>query len=314
VADSERRFDINAAGCSFVFESAGGPWNDAIERVARRWRAEEPGPYVGLARFGYDLGPRPDGPPDICDGETLGWTSGIPRLVIGATEIALPDPTTVLVQGDPDRAWQALHDSISLILGWLLGPMGRWALHGAVPLPGGGDVGVLALGHSGTGKSTIAGSAVMAGWPVLGDDMVILRTDAPTPQLRGVQQQMVLPGEFEKVLGLETEAARDARGRRVLDMEVPRAWFQLGAIAVLAHGVEPRTSIEPASPLDAMRMLWTAYFPAVVPARLEQWFPVAAQLCKTVPLWRVNLGSDTSLRLSSTAEAFESIVSKVGAA
>jgi hypothetical protein len=313
VADSngsERRFDINAAGCSFVFESTGERWNEALEGLARRWSAEEPGPSVGVARFGCELGPRPDRPPDISDHETFGWTSGIPRFVIGPTEIALPDPTTVLIQGDNPR--QALHDSLSIILGWLLAPLNRWTVHGAAPLPHGGDIGVLALGHSGTGKSTTAGSAVMAGWPVLGDDMVIMRTDTPVPQIRGVQHQMILPGEFEPVLGVDTEAARDARGRRVLDAQIPSGWFQLGAIAVLAHGHEPRTSIEVASPVDAIKMLWTAYFMAVVPTHLERWFPVASQLCKTLPLWKVKLGSDTRLRLSSTAEAFEAIISKVG--
>lgn len=305
-------FPFNAGGCSFTVESTGGPWDEALATIHARWSDEEPGPDVGRVRFGVDLGPRPDRPPELSDGPTLGWTGDSPRLVLGSTEIELPDPQTVLIQGDPNQAERVVHESWALILGWLLAPLQRWALHGAVPIPANHGIGVLALGHSGTGKSTVAASAIMAGWPVLGDDLAIVRTDTQVPEVRGVRQPLALPGEFEGVLGPDRAASRrDARNRRILDADIPHGWFRLGAIAVLSHGSEPRSTVEVGSAMDPMKILWTAHFPAALPSRLESWFPVATQLCRSLPIWRVALGSDASQRLASTAEAFETIVAEL---
>lgn len=63
-------------------------------------------------------------------------------------------------------------------LSWLLPPRGRLVVHGAAVASGGGAA--LLIGRGGAGKSTLAATALQAGWDFLGDDLVALSTAGET--------------------------------------------------------------------------------------------------------------------------------------
>jgi len=219
----------------------------------------------------------------------------------------MADSETVIVDGHATSARLALDTALPASLGWILAGAGRWVVHAAALVPG-SDVGaVLALGDTGAGKSTTAAAALHAGWPVLADDLVVLRCGENGAEARGIPKSLWIPEELGTVRSGGIAAAVDAiRGRREIKTALARGWFPIRAVIVLAHGDAPDTTVERIDAIEAMRSLWSAHIPASIPSRLERWFPVAGRLAR-LPAWRMSLGAKAASRLSTTAQALATL-------
>jgi hypothetical protein len=188
-----------------------------------------------------------------------------------------------------------------MTLTWLLGPVGLWVVHAAAVV-GPDGLAVIAVGPGGTGKSTVAASALVAGWPVLADDLVVVRLRpgvSDVLEVCGVPRPLAVPTEFS---GLGPVIRGDVRCRRRVSADLTGGWWPVGRVAVLAHGSEAATTAEPLGAMDAFRAVRTAHFAADVPARRAGWFPVAGRLAR-LPARRVALGIHPETRLATTTAA-----------
>lgn len=97
---------------------------------------------------------------------------------------------------------------------------------------------LLVVGSSGAGKSTLAGAALLAGWSLLGDDLVVVRHADGVMTVEGVARPPLLPDD---IVGgsadrLDAELVDPDRGR----VEIPAALLATGrrpvrAIVVVGH-------------------------------------------------------------------------------
>jgi hypothetical protein len=286
-------------------------WLGAVGGLA----ASPGGPAVGRIEWGGPVPALPDGPPDFDDADGRGWTRlPVPYLVLGAAHVRLGQ-RTVSVTAEPGRAAEAYGRALPLALTWVLGRVDRWVVHAAAVVGPDRRV-VLALGPSGAGKSTVAAAAVAAGWPVLGDDQVVvrLRPDDAGPggddamsnldgrgelEVCGVPLPLAVPKEFSD---LGPAVPGDWRHRRQVDTDLAAGWWPIGRIAVLARGTEEATTAQPIRAIDAFRSVRTSHAAADVPERKAAWFSVAGRLARR-PALRLALGTRAESRLATTIQA-----------
>jgi hypothetical protein len=185
-----------------------------------------------------------------------------------------------------------------LTLTWLLGAVDRWVIHAAAVVSPGGEA-VVAVGPGGAGKSTVAAAALEAGWPVLADDLVVVRAGPTGLEACGVPRPLAVPSEFSR---LGPAIRDDPRRRRRIDGGLAAGWWPIGHLAVLAHGDVGVTTTEPLGAMEAFLAVRTAHFAADVPSRLGGWFSIAGRLAR-LPAVRLALGTQSDSRLATTIGA-----------
>jgi len=284
------------------------PWLSAVRMLT----GPPDGPVIGRIECGGQLPLRPEGRPDFIDGDATGWTQqSEPLLVMGEAHVSLGEGV-VTIAAEPGRGPAAFDRALPMTLTWLLGPVGLWVVHGAA-IVGPDGLAVMAVGPGGAGKSTVAAAAIAAGWPVLADDLVVvrLRPDGTgTLEACGVPRPLAVPAEFSH---LGPAITGDVRDRRQVSAVLTDGWWPVGSLAVLAHGTAAATVTDPLGALDAFRAVRTAHFVADVPARRAGWFTIAAQLAR-LPALSLALGTQPSLRLASTTDALDQarVLSAIG--
>jgi hypothetical protein len=261
------------------------------------------GPVVGRIVCGGPPDSLPTGPPDFEDGDARGWIQRpVPFVVMGVAHVLIGD-RVVTITAEAGRSAEAFDRALPLTLTWLLGAADRWVIHAAAVVgPDGGAV--LAVGPGGAGKSTVAAAALGAGWPVLADDLVVLRRGPEGLQVCGVPRPLAVPAEFSR---LGPAIAGDPRRRRRISGALTGGWWPIGRLAVLAHGDGGRTTTEGLGAMEAFLSVRTAHFAADVPSRMAGWFPIAGQLGR-LPALRLALGTRDEARLASTIEALAPLV------
>jgi hypothetical protein len=238
------------------------------------------------------------GPPDFDDGDARGWTQRpVPLLLMGAARVLIGDGV-VTIAAEPGRSAEAFDRALPVTLTWLLGPADRWVVHAAA-LVGPDGQAVVAVGPGGAGKSTVAAAAFAAGWPVLADDLVVIRPGAGGLEVCGVPRPLAVPAEFHH---LGPAIRDDPRRRRRISGALTGGWWPIGRLAVLAHGVGESTTSRPIESMDAFLAVRTAHFAADVPSRMAGWFPIAGRLAR-LPAERLALGTRDDDRLATTIEA-----------
>lgn len=184
----------------------------------------------------------------------------------------------------------------------LLHDRGRQLLHGGMVVPRPGGPGLLLAGRSGSGKSTVALSALAAGLGFLGDDHVCVELEGE----RFIGHSLygtcgIAPGhlpEFAHVPGQVTGAPD--RAKRVVLLaseELPRLVRSatIGAIVVPAIRPGGPTRSVRASRGEAMRALMpgsiSPRFPGA-PSHRHRQFEGIASLAARLPAFRLELGPD----------------------
>lgn len=135
------------------------------ERLSARW-SEAP--------VHYQWSPAPDEPPGV----------DVRRAPDGAFWFRYPDATEFTIDASATRvdAWWSEHSTLEDTCAYLLGPVmgfalrlrGVLALHASAVLIDGRAVAL--VGQSGAGKSTTAAAFAAAGYPVLADDVLAIRS------------------------------------------------------------------------------------------------------------------------------------------
>jgi hypothetical protein len=260
--------------------------------------ASKKGPAVGRIICGGPLPPLPPGRPDITDGDARGWTRRpVPMIVMGAAHVLVGEGVVTIAAG-PGRSTEAFDRALPLTLTWLLGAADRWVIHAAAVV-GPDGAAVVAVGPGGAGKSTVAAAAWAAGWPVLADDLVVVRPGPHGLEVCGVPRPLAVPAEFSR---LGPAIRDDPRRRRRISGALTGGWWPIGRLAVLAHGDAGSTVSEPLGSMEAFLAVRTAHFAADVPSRRAAWFPVAGRLAR-LPAERLALGTRDEVRLATTIAA-----------
>lgn len=164
----------------------------------------------------------------------------------------------------------------------LLGPviaivmhrLGYLVLHGsAVELNG---QAAIFLGDKGAGKSTTAASLVAAGYPLIADDVVVVRLEGETPVAAAGYQAMKLDSHMEGLFGpnaghvIEPSDGVFTSGkiRFRLDRDNPRSPLPLGTIHVLDRGMA--NGFRSYAAVEAFQALIRfSYFPRLGPAAID---------------------------------------------
>ncbi len=283
------RFELNVAGCTIRVDAHGPAWAGAVADLAAGWRDQPPGPSAGRVVCGAGG-----------DGRTLD---------VGLARVRTLDDHAIAVDGHP--APVALDHALPVALAWVLAAQDRWIVHGAGVVPPEASGALIATGPAGAGKSTTAAAALAAGWPVLADDLLVVRPGPGAPAVTGVPRPLAVPPDVGAHLG--RPLGGDPRGRRAVDAELAGGWHPIAAVLVLGHGDHAATEAVRIRAVDAVRALTTAHFPAAIDGRMRSWFPVAARLAR-LPAWRLDLGADPADRLAGTAAALRAVAAVTGTA
>lgn len=188
---------------------------------------------------------------------------------------------------------------LSQVLSFALVQQGLEPLHATTVVVGDRAVGF--LGDCGYGKSSLAAAFLAAGYPLLTDDLLVLkRRGRAFLGFPGIPRIKLFPATARKLLRSSTPGLPMNRGSRKLILPLAagqsrRAPAPLAALYLLprpgARSRNGRVMIRRLSPRRAfVALLRNTFNPAVrEPERLEQLFRHAAAVAATVPMKRLSL-------------------------
>ena len=247
------------------------------------------------------------------DGEVLHLASGFHGVQARVTPVAAEIVASGAVR---DRGFRRIFQPA---ITHMLAHYGIFVIHAASMRRG--ELGLLALGETGKGKSTMALAALQHGWRVMGDDLVALWLVDDGAMIRGLPKPMALPsdlGDAPDPDGNEragspspVEGARrlewDHRRRlhvptEQLDLEPVR----LGAILLVEHGDSDRSSVAPLAGSAITSWLMGSYTSVANAPLMRRFFPVAIAAAR-VPGWIVHHGTDSATRLSDAARILDEV-------
>ena len=323
-SEGRRAHRVSAGSINLTIDAPGeGPWAQVVGRFVACLGPAGREPACGTITCGATV-TLPDSPPDVVDqvsGVSLWTNAGQPIVDSPSGRASFPSSTTVIIDNDPEYSPSHVGQlMIPHALAWILASHDEWLLHAAAVIPPastpGGNTAILITGPTGTGKSTSAVAALNAGWLVLADDMVTVRPNTGGFEVRGILLPLSAPGELTGVAAHAPPLANDPRGRRVIgqpgSVPLDPRWWAIGAVAVVGHGDQASGAATPMSGSQAVQSLWPAMFGAMGGARLRRWFPRAAGLSR-LPSFRLNLGTDSDTRMTSTVDALAVIATIVEA-
>ena len=170
------------------------------------------------------------------------------------------------------------------------------------------DRGVLILGDSGQGKSTMALAALDDGWELLSDDLVGLRTDGQNTVIRGVPKPPAFPHDLAAASldGAET-LQWDWRRRRHLPVDrLDLRPTRLAAIVHVDHGTGPDATFDPISGDVAASEIMSSFSSVCDVPLMRRFFAVAVRAAR-VPRWNVHHGADPDVRLAEAARVLDAL-------
>jgi hypothetical protein len=179
----------------------------------------------------------PDRPPDQEMEGFAAWEED-GSLWIGRDQaIVRIENDAVLLGGPLDDEFDedVLDDLLQFGVAHALATPDRLLIHGAVVASG--DDALVVVGRSGRGKSTLAASALIAGWQLLGDDLALVHPRDSS--VRAVQRPPMVPADVAEAHDLSGKREAAPRGRIQLPIGVlqPESRRLVGVVSV-AHGID----------------------------------------------------------------------------
>ena len=290
---------MDVAGLRLRVTSASATDLDLIRRVVGAARSDGP---AGATLVVDDVGPRvPDRVPDFRGPYGEHWDDGVThwfRHHWGLTAEVRPPHAWIGGPVAGHRRWVMVRNSMLFVLARLVLVQGRFLLHGAAVQRD--DGALLVVGPSGSGKSSLAFAAHVAGWDVCADDMVIVDPRAPGPAVQGVSRVPTLPADV--AADVDGEALpQDSRDRLEL------TWFALDTrpapidgVVVCGHDDGDGGMMSISSPA-ALQALVPALVLSALPQPVRRWFPVAAGLARG-PCFQLLHAADPTTRLARAGE------------
>ena len=265
---------------------------------------------LGTVRTGGPAPALPERPPDQVYDDRQVWLDQDDLLFLDLTGVVgRSGPTAAVIGGgEPgtDLAAIGIRRLFLCSVGHLLGFHDRFLVHaGAVTVDGRT---VLVLGASGAGKSTVALAALEQGWPVLSDDLAILRRADDGIDVAGVPRPPTVPTDLQVALdGAARPVADDPRDRAQLPPDVLSPGFRrVDAVLVVGHGSGPLGELTPVAGRDVHLLLVGSFPAASHPDQLRRAHPVFAELSR-LPCRQLGHGTDAGRRLASAATAIREL-------
>ena len=180
------------------------------------------------------------------------------------------------------RRWVAVRNSMLFVLARLLLGQGRFLLHAAAIRRD--EEALLVVGDSGTGKSSLAYAAHLAGWRVLGDDMVVVEARGGALQARGIPRVPTVPGDVAD--GVRGEPLpNDPRARlELVEFELDQRAAPIAGVLICRHDAGDGR-LARATATEAVEALVPALVLSALPRPVTRWFPLAARLARGPAFW-----------------------------
>lgn len=196
----------------------------------------------------------------------------------------------------------------------VLAPHDRILLHGgAFVVPVGA---FLALGPTGSGKSTLVLAADRAGWRCLADDLVVLRLDRGL-EVQGIPRPLAAPADVVVTTDHDARAQAlpdDHRGRFLLtDLRLADGWFPVAGTLLVGHSERAEGELLGVPGRETLLAAIGCFHGAGQPALLRRAYPYLASLGR-LPAWRLLHGAEPSSRLDAAVTHLERASGELGAA
>jgi hypothetical protein len=281
--------------------------------------AEHPGPYEAEIVVDASAPATPAREPDEFYEVISLWRDG-DELVVdsGGTLRAHATATRAVIggaTGDGPSGAVMLRRIAHHVIAHLLSLNGRLVAHGAAV--GRAGKAVLLLGGSGSGKSTSAYLASMAGWSLLSDDLVVVRRSGGSGgsggsvegiEAIGIHRALAVPPDVA-----DADAAGiafDFRGRRRPNVTLDARPFQVAAVVVVEHGVGTGR-VEAMTGVDMARV-FLASAPAAGNTDVAAEVLRAAGVLATLHCSRLLLPDTAVGRVAGVTNLFEQIADRAG--
>lgn len=256
-----------------------------------------PGPALLKLRFSAERPELPRRAPEQSDGDFRVWRSG------GGLELGYGKGMGGSVVSDSAEIGghdldlrRAFRQIFPLVVSHLLAPFGRFVIHAAgIEVAGSG---VVVVGGSGSGKSSVLVAAAQEGWTALSDDLVVVRAGAAGCEILGIRRAVAGPPEVVDLTDPRTQPiANDPRGRWVVPVDRwSGGWHPAGAVLMTAHARARCSTLHPRSGTDLFPPVIESFLALGGSDHLRPWFPIAATLSR-LPGWELRHGRDPAQRL-----------------
>jgi len=208
------------------------------------------------------------------------------------------------IGGGADRPANAFRALFPAVACHLLAFQDRFVLHAAAIL--GEDGAYLVCGGSGGGKSTLALAALDSGWPVLSDDLVVLRRQGAALHVSGIHRPVAVPADVKPV-GAGPRMRADARGRSWFSPTcLRRGWAPVAGVVAVGHASSPDGTLLTLDGHRAVQIALGSFASTTNPLLLRRFFPLAAMLGR-LPAWELQHGSDAATRLGAAARLLDGV-------
>jgi len=256
---------------------------ELVQRVIGTATTDAP-PHATL-RFEAEAPAVPLRPPDFAGPYGNHWDDGTTHWFAHDWGFAVMVTAGTAVLGGSAagyRRWVAVRNSMLFVLARLLLGQDRFLLHAAA-VRRDADA-LLVVGDSGAGKSSLAYAAHLAGWRVLGDDMVAVEAGAGGLQARGIPRVPTVPGDVAD--GVQGEPLpNDPRARlELVEFELDQRAAPIAGALFCRHDAGAGRLV-PASATEAVEALVPALVLSALPRPVTQWFPLAARLARGPAFW-----------------------------
>ncbi len=260
-SDAARALSSRASDAAFVLDIVGLPvrmsaadadhlavMHASFGTIATCTELPEAEISYGPGRF-----PMPARAPDAHQPDLDVWNDGnvlyLSSTAHGIQGIVSPDEARLVATEAPHE--RSLRRVFQAVITHMLGYHHVFVIHAASMRKG--EHGLLALGDTGKGKSTIALAVFQHDWRVMGDDLVALWLVDDAPMIRGLPKPMALPSDVAPTGPAQLDDAQTLEWdqRRRLHVPVDKLDLRpvpLGAIVVVEHGDRRHSALEEAPP------------------------------------------------------------------
>lgn len=271
---------VDVAGLALQVEAVDRQDLALVQRLVGHRPAQ--GTPDAILRIGPDVPSLPSGTPQFEGPYGDHWDDGRQHSFWHHWGLgAVIDGERAVVGGDATghRRWVAVRNSMLFVLARLFYERGRFVLHGAAVRRG--DLGVLLVGESSAGKSTLAYAATRWGRTMLADDMVVV--DPTDRTMRGIPRVPAIPGEVARLTGATGETLPDDERDRVelVGLELDPRSTEIGAVVLCERGVGDG-GVEPMTTQQAAEALVPSFVLSALDAPVRSWFPHAMALGRGV--------------------------------
>jgi hypothetical protein len=283
----------------------------ALARVLRAARSTDTAPRVEV-RACVEGPTVPDGDPTSRSEQFEVWRAhaGVRsvRHVSGLTARATRD--AIEIGGTAERFDEMFRRTCVLALAYCFAQHDRPFVHASAIATG--RRAVLVLGASGAGKSTVAFSALRAGWRVLSDDIVAMSAGDTGPGAAGLPRPLAVPPGVLDGARPSSPMPGDPRGRHELGAEaISHGWYPVGGCLVVRHATEPRGTVEAIDAHAMFEELLGSFAPVEHADDVRRVFPLAAALARR-PRAALRLARDPATRVSDTMALLDRIRAEFG--